>query len=155
MGMTPLSFDEALQYWQGLGQRHPDIVTSEVGLPEQFKALHADKHPLFLVEADPLIEQTTPGLDTYSLAFQVLIKPARTNSVADPDLVAQCKALADECLEQARWERVIEIDGRPTYLPIYNTGTDALATGVRVDVRVKVQRPVARQTTAAKFAPLP
>lgn len=151
MGMTPLTFIETLQYLAGLGQRHSDVKTSAVALPEQFKAPKADGFPLVLIEADPAIEEATPGLDIYSFAIQFLGRLNRTDSIGNAELVTAAKLLCDEYVDQLRWEKRVEIDGKPSAVPMYCTGTDALATGVRLDIRLKVQRTLTRAGGAAKF----
>ena len=147
------SYSQLLDYLASLGTRHAEIGRAEITYDGQGSGKTA--YPLVLVEGDALRDELTPGLDRYSLAIQVLTQSARQGQETPAVLLARCAVWVDEILQQLRDEMPGALDGQPSAVAfVGNAGSD-LATGWRVELRLKLPKPALnRQTNAAKFRPL-
>lgn len=156
--MRPDSLSTLLDYLQGLGQRHQDIVTSVVALPEQFTAPDAKAYPVMLVEQDPFGEGLpTVGANEFRVAWFVNLRRVRTDSKADVELVDQAIRLCDELLQQIQDESKLtglQLKGANTYTLHYGTADEGLSSGARCEQAFVLPKAVNRHTNPGKFAPL-
>jgi hypothetical protein len=147
------SFDEVLDYLQGLGRRRTDIDRAALGYEG------AGEYPVLVVEPDPFCGESSPGLMNYDFAFLVLNREQdangnyRRNPSQEPALLAQTGQWCDELIEMLRHENPGDL-AKGTYSRVALTqyGSD-LATGWRVELRLQVAQNINRQTNAALFAP--
>ncbi|HEX8658451.1 MAG TPA: hypothetical protein VF690_12985 [Hymenobacter sp.] len=150
-----MTFSALLDALASLGSRHRQI--GRAALTGTGEAPANSEYPLLLVEADPLCEELTVNLDSYSFALQVLDRErdAQGDYRAGAEDVAvvltRTKEWADELLQQLRDEHPGWVDGKPSFLGLpQSAGTD-LATGWRLELRLKVPRDFNRNANAAKF----
>ncbi len=141
------------------GRRHKQIGRAAVtGTGE---APDDSLYPLLLVEADPLCEELTAQLDLYSIAIQVLDRPRgasgeyRAGAEEVAELLTRTKGWGDHIMQHLRDEHPGWIDGKPSFLGLPECAGTDLATGWRVEFRLKVPRDLDRNANAANFTPLP
>jgi hypothetical protein len=152
--MRPASPSALFDYLRDLAERHQDIITAVVALPEQYTPPGAEGYPLVLVEPDPFVEELNEGADLYRVAFWVNVRQARTDGTADPALVTQAKRLCDELLQQLLREQKVSRQGPATYTLHYTTVDNGLASGVRCELALVLEKQVNRSTNPNKFTPL-
>lgn len=150
-----MTFAALLDKLAALGRRHKQIRRAYItGTGE---APTAAVYPLLLIEADPLCEEMTEQLDSYSFAIQVLDRErdGRGEYAEGAEDVAQLltrtKEWATEILQQLRAESPGWLGSPPSYLGLPQCAGTDLATGWRVEFRLKVPREINRATNAALF----
>lgn len=154
-----MTFAVLLNTLAALGTRHAQIGRS--ALTGTGEAPEGSHYPLLLIEADPLCEELSPQLDTYSFAVQVLDRPRdaagdyRAGAEPVAQVLTRTKEWADQLLQQLRDEHPGWVDGRPSLLGLPEIAGTDLATGWRVEFRLKVPRALDRAANAALFTPLP
>ncbi|MDO7846474.1 hypothetical protein Q5H92_08905 [Hymenobacter sp. M29] len=148
------SFDEVLNYLQGLGRRRTAISRAALGYEG------SGQYPVLVVEPDPFCGESSPGLMNYDFAFLVLNREADENGVyqrrdpaQEPALLAQTGQWCDELIEMLRHENPGDL-AKGTYnrAALTQHGTD-LATGWRVEFRLQVAQNIDRRANADLFAP--
>jgi hypothetical protein len=152
--MRPASPSQLFDYLRGLAERHQDIITAVVGLPEQYTPPGAEGYPLVLVEPDPFVEELNEGADLYRVAFWVQVREERTDSTANPALVNRAKQLCDEILQQLLRDQLVSRQGPATYTLHYGSVDDGLASGVRCELALVLEKSINRTTNPSKFTPL-
>lgn len=152
-----MTFAAFLDLLASYGKRHRLIGRAH--LTGTGEAPAGSTYPLLLVEADPLCEELTLGLDTYSVAIQVLDRERDASSEwrADAEDVAtvltRTKEWGDNIIQQLRDENPGWIEGKPSFLGLPQCAGTDLATGWRIEMRLKVPRELNRLTNAALFDP--
>lgn len=152
-----MTFAALLATLADLGVRHRHI--GQAALTGTGEAPEGSRYPLVLIEADPLCEELTPQLDTYSMAMQVLDQSRdasgyyRAGAEAVADVLTRTKEWADQLMQQLRDEHPGWLDGKPSFLGLPEIAGTDLATGWRVEFRLKVPRNLDRAANAALFTP--
>lgn len=144
-------FSQTLAYLQGLGTRHQAIGRARLAFEGK------GEYPLVVVEPDPLVAESSPGLLNYDLAFLVLDREQDENGEYRPDqeqhpaLLATTGQWADELIEQLRHEYPGDL-GKNSYAraALTDFGADR-ATGWRVELRLQVRQNIDRNTNATLF----
>ena len=150
-----MTFDALLDKLATLGRRHKQIRRAYISGTGEAPA--GAKYPLLLIEADPLCEELTEQLDSYSFAIQILDRErdARGEYAVDAEEVAQVltrtKEWATQILQQLRAESPGWLGSLPAYLGLPQCAGTDLATGWRVEFRLKVPREINRGTNSAYF----
>lgn len=147
------TFLEALEYLQGLGRRRTAIGRALLGYEGK------GEYPLVLVEPDPLVAESSPGLLNYDFAFLVLAREQQADGSYRPDpeqrpgILATTGQWADELIEMLRSEYPGDLKpGTYSRVALTEYGTDQ-ATGWRVEIRLQVKQNINRTTNNALFAP--
>jgi hypothetical protein len=153
MGMAALALDQLLEYIRDLGERHPDVKTSVMSLPEQFKPPGVELYPVVIIEPDPMATEVNPAQDEWQLALQVLVRPVRSDDKPNPALVATAKSIADDIRQQIEDERHIKLSSKPDFVLMYNDADTAKSSGVRMGFAVRVEKMQERNANQAKFKP--
>ncbi|MDO7849002.1 hypothetical protein Q5H92_21740 [Hymenobacter sp. M29] len=157
-----MTFAALLDTLASFGRRHRQI--GRAALTGTGEAPANSVYPLLLVEADPLCEGMTLGIDSYSIALQVLDRERdqygefRADAEDVPAMLTRTKDWADQIIQQLRDENPGWIDGNPSFLGLPQCAGTDLATGWRIEMRLKVPRELNRVTNAAFFdaaAPAP
>lgn len=154
---APLTYDNCLAYLLGLGERFSLIGRSE--LTYTGEASEGAKYPLLLVEGDApgseVFDAARPtGVETFTVAVQVLTTDPDTRAHTTRALLAQTNAWADSLTEQLRQERQGQL-AQVSKLPIPAAAGGALATGWRLELTLRIVKGLNRQTNRDLFSPEP
>lgn len=153
-----MTFAAFMKILADLGRRHRDIGRGM--LTGTGEAPANSTYPLLLVEADPLADEMTPQLDSFAMALQVLDRPRdehgeyRAGAEEVADMLTRTKDWADQILQQLRDERPGWVEGKPSFLALPECAGSDLATGWRIEFRLKVPRALNRAANSAHFLPL-
>jgi len=144
-----MDFEAVITYLVGLGERHKAVASSGSGILDS-SVTGSAPYPRLFVEEDPLADELTEGEDEYRFAFHVLDMPKRQGGPT-LNLLSWTKVLADQLIYQIRFEGVLRIQGKPSYLSLVSNGNDDLATGWRVEITLTALKQINRRTNADFF----